>query len=358
MTHLPETALLLTGGMLAENDAKTAHGLVRGPSRFRLLGVVDERQAGRDAGEVVDGIRRDLPCFATLDEALRRLGTRPDWLVVGVATHGGRLPDALHATVLDGVRRGIGVVNGLHQLLGDDPEIAAAVASSGARLHDLRRPKRFAELRAWHGEALALAVPRVAVLGTDCALGKRTTATFLLHGLRSRGLAAELVTTGQTGWLQGHRYGFILDATPNDFVSGELERAVVLCANEAKPDVILIEGQSALRNPSGPCGSELLLSAGAKGVILQHAPGRVHYDGCESAGAKIPPVEEEVELVGRYGAQVLGLALNGEKLTDDELRAEAARLSSVLGLPISMPLLDGGAPLVGAVEGYARQGRA
>ena len=73
---------------------------------------------------------------------------------------------------------------------------------------------------------MRLTVPRVAVLGTDCALGKRTTATLVLEGLRRRGVATELVTTGQTGWLQGHRFGFVLDATPNDFVSGELEHAI------------------------------------------------------------------------------------------------------------------------------------
>ena len=61
-----ETALLLTAGILDESNAKTAHGLIRGPSRFRLLGVVDDRHAGRDAGEVLDGRERGLPCFANL----------------------------------------------------------------------------------------------------------------------------------------------------------------------------------------------------------------------------------------------------------------------------------------------------
>ena len=272
-TAMTETALVLTAGILGESNAKTAHGLLRGPSRFRLLGVVDDRHAGRDAGEVVDGRVRRIPCFATLDAALAALPEPPDWLIVGVAFHGGRMPEAMRGTVLEGVRRGIGAVNGLHQLLADDPEIAAAAAASGARLHDIRRTPKFAELRFWTGEALALAVPRVAVLGTDCALGKRTTATFLLDGLRRRGLTAELVTTGQTGWLQGHRYGFILDATPNDFVTGELERAVVACAREAHPDLILLEGQSALRNPSGPCGAELLLAAGASGRRPAARPG-------------------------------------------------------------------------------------
>jgi uncharacterized NAD-dependent epimerase/dehydratase family protein len=351
------TALLLTEGFLAKVDAKTAHGLVRGPSRFRLLGVIDAANAGRDAGEVVDGKRRGLPCFATLDAALATLPERPDWLVVGVAVHGGKMPPSMRETILDGVRRGIGAVNGLHQLLTEDPEIVAAAATSGARLHDVRKPKPFAQLHAWHGEALELDVPRVAVLGTDCALGKRTTATFLLQGLRGRGLAVELVTTGQTGWLQGHPYGMVLDATPNDFVSGELERAVVACAREAKPELILIEGQSGLRNPSGPCGAELLLSAGARGVVLQHAPGREFYDGSEAVGARIPPVEDEVELIGRYGAEVLGIALNGERRTREELVAEASRIEARLGLPVSLPLVDRGAPLFDAVERFARGGR-
>jgi uncharacterized NAD-dependent epimerase/dehydratase family protein len=348
-----ETALLLTAGILDESNAKTAHGLIRGPSRFRLLGVVDDRHAGRDAGEVLDGRERGLPCFASLDEALRALPAPPDWLIVGVAFHGGRMPDEMRRLVLDGVRRGIGVVNGLHQLLADDPEIAAAAAASGARLHDIRRPPKFAELRFWTGEALTLTVPRVAVLGTDCALGKRTTATFLLAGLRRRGMATELVTTGQTGWLQGHRFGFVLDATPNDFVSGELERAVVACAREARPDLILIEGQSALRNPSGPCGAELLLSAGAAGVVLQHAPGRVHFDGCEELGIRIPPVEDEVALIERYGVRVLGLALHGENLSADALAAHAARLEDALGLPVSRPLIDRGEPLLDALADLA-----
>ena len=352
---MTETALLLTAGRLGEGDGKTAHGLVRGPSRFRLVGVIDDRHAGRDAGEVVDGRPRQLPCFATLGAALATLREPPDWLIVGVALHGGGMPAALRTILLDGVRRGIGAVNGLHELLSDDPEIAAAAAASGARLHDIRRPKKFAELRYWSGEALRLDVPRVAVLGSDCALGKRTTANFLLEGLRGRGHRTELVTTGQTGWLQGHRHGFILDATPNDFVTGELERAVVACARAEDPDLILIEGQSALRNPSGPCGAELLLAAGATGVVLQHAPGRLYFDGCEAVEARIPPVEDEVDLIARYGARVLGLALNGENLEADALSAHAHRLGATLGLPVSMPLFDRCEPLFETLEAFARQ---
>jgi uncharacterized NAD-dependent epimerase/dehydratase family protein len=353
--ELSGTALVLTAGHFRALNGKTAHGLVRGPSRFTIVGLLDRELAGRDAGEVLDGRRRGIPCFADLDAALAALPAAPQWLIVGVAFHGGRMPEAVRAQVLTAVQRGIGAVNGLHDLLADDPRIAAAAAASGARLYDIRRPKRFAELRFWSGEALALAVPRVAVLGTDCALGKRTTANLLIAALAERGLAAEMIWTGQTGWLQGHRYGFALDATPNDFVSGELERSVLDCAREAKPDLILLEGQSALRNPAGPCGSELILSAGARGVVLVHAPGRRLFEGLEESGAALPGVESEIELVRAYGARVLGLALNDEGMAAAQLEAEAERLAVRLGMPVSRPLADGCRPLVPALEEFARE---
>ena len=122
-------------------------------------------------------------------------------------------------------------------------------------------------------ENLDVKAPRV-VMGTDCALGKRTTTRWLRDACQAEGLKTELIYTGQTGWMQStHDYGFILDATPNDFVSGELESAIVRCDRELAPQLILIEGQSALRIRVD-LWSGIPSSAQAKGVILQHAPGR------------------------------------------------------------------------------------
>jgi uncharacterized NAD-dependent epimerase/dehydratase family protein len=163
---------------------------------------------------------------------------------------------------------------------------------------------------------------------------------LLRDGLRDRGLKAELVYTGQTGWLQGIPHGFILDATPNDFVPGELERAVLACAREARPDVILIEGQSALRNPSGPCGSELILSAGASTVVLQHAPARKLFDGHEERKLPIPPLSEEIELIRLLGARVCCVTLNDQDLTREDLQIGCERLEEELGLPVLHPLTD------------------
>jgi len=336
-----ESAIVLAEGHFRTGEAKTAHGLVRGPARWKVEGVVDSTCAGADAGELLDGKRRSIPVFASLADALAKIPERPQWCVVGVATHGGRLPDELRASLRAAAEAGLSIANGLHELVSDDVHIAAIVARKGARIVDVRKPRPVRELAFWTGAALKLAIPRVAVIGTDCALGKRTTTQFLVAECRARGLRAEMVYTGQTGWLQGTKHGFVLDSTPNDFVSGELERALLECVREENPQVVFLEGQSALRNPSGPCGAELLLSAGARFAVLQHAPARRFYDGTEELGCVIPPLEDEVALLRHYKAEVLGVALNTENLSPAAAREKARELEERLSIPVVLPLVDG-----------------
>ncbi|MFN0058114.1 MAG: DUF1611 domain-containing protein [Planctomycetota bacterium] len=343
-----KTAVLLTNGLLHRPDAKTAHGLIRGPSRYRVVGVIDALHAGRDAGEVLDGRHRGIPVFADFETASR--AARPEVLVVGVATSGGWLPPEMRTTLRTAAQAGLTLVSGLHEQLADDPELVSAAAASGAQLIDVRRMRPRRELHFWTGAALALEIPRVAVLGTDCALGKRTTCTLLVAAARAAGLRAEMIYTGQTGWLQGHRFGFVLDATANDFVAGELEHAVLECARAATPDIIFIEGQSALRNPAGPCGAELVLSTGARTVVLQHAPGREYFEDFEHVGIRIPPLEDEIALLGHYGARVLAITLNAHGLAADELRRARDRIAASTGLPVLLPLEEGVAAIVPALS--------
>ena len=68
------TAVILTKGLLALPDAKTAHGLIRGTDRFKVVAVIDEANAGRDAGEVLDGNHREIPVFSTIDTCVAALG--------------------------------------------------------------------------------------------------------------------------------------------------------------------------------------------------------------------------------------------------------------------------------------------
>jgi uncharacterized NAD-dependent epimerase/dehydratase family protein len=220
------------------------------------------------------------------------------------------------------------------------PDVRALAERNEVTLVDIRKPRPKDQLKFWSGEIMKVTAPVIGVMGTDCALGKRTTAVMITEAMKAKGVKAEMVFTGQTGWLQGHKYGFVLDSTYNDFISGELENAVVTCWKEMGADVIFIEGQSALCNPSGPCGGEFLLSAQCKGVILQHSPVREFYKGQEHTGIRIS-LARELELIRLYGARVLAITLNTARLTIDEARVFQEKIARESGLPVVLPLEDG-----------------
>ena len=289
-------AIILTNGILHHSDAKTAHGLIRGTERFNIVAVVDdEKTAGKDAGEVLDGKIRNIPIFASIDSALKTI-PNINYLIIGIATVGGILPDPMIEIIQKAIRSGLSIVNGLHDYLSDRPEIANLAKEFGVNLIDVRKPKVRKDLHFWTGDILNLQTPIIAVMGMDCAMGKRTTARMIRQACQAQNLKAEMIYTGQTGWLQGGKYGFIFDSTLNDFVCGELEHAILSCAKKENPDFILLEGQASLRNPSGPCGLEFLISGRAKSVVLIFAPKRKYFDNEEHWG-EIPTVESEIQII-------------------------------------------------------------
>lgn len=346
------SAIVICDGEYSTLSGKTAHGLVRETERYKIMAVIDEPTAGQDAGQVLDGVHRGIPIYASLAQALSDLPGKPDYCIVGVATHGGELTAALRSQLGEAIAAGMHVVNGLHEYAADDPVLAQAATRKGVTITDLRKPKPKDQLHFWSGQIRLLRIPRIAMLGTDCALGKRTSSRFLLEACNRAGIRTQLVYTGQTGWLQGGACGFVLDAITNDFVSGEIEHAILQCAEQFSPQLILLEGQSALRNPSGPCGSEFILSGGARGVILQHAPGRLHFDGHEDQGYQIPPVEEEIALIRLLGAEVLALTLNGQGLSAAELVEARKQLEKRLGLPVVCPLEEGMDTLIPVIRAF------
>ena len=146
------SAVLLASGLLRTPHAKTSHALIRGPSRYPIQGVIDPSCAGADAGELLDGVTRGIPVFESVREALDRSEDRPTFCIVGVATSGGVLPQELGNDLREAARAGLSLVNGLHQLLGDDPELIELTGRAGTRIIDIRKPRPPSELRFWSGE--------------------------------------------------------------------------------------------------------------------------------------------------------------------------------------------------------------
>jgi uncharacterized NAD-dependent epimerase/dehydratase family protein len=182
---------------------------------------------------------------------------------------------------------------------------------------------------------------KVAVLGTDSAVGKRTTAWMLVQALQEGGYRAEMIGTGQTAWMQGARYCIILDSLINDFVSGEIEHAVWTAWKEAKPDVIVIEGQGSLMNPAYPGGFEILAAGRPDVIMLQHAPARKDYDGFP--GYSIHPLARQIQVIELLsGKPVVAITINHEGMRHEEIPLVCDAIQKEVGLP-AFDVLSGGA---------------
>jgi uncharacterized NAD-dependent epimerase/dehydratase family protein len=339
-------SLILTDGLFGSAEGKTAHGLLRCGDRFTPLAVLDATSAGLTTAQVIPNLNVDVPIFATVDEAI---GECPaiSTAVVGVSTPAGRLTESLRRALAECARHSLNLVAGLHDFLVDDPVIAAEAAAHGVTITDVRRPSELSKLHFWDGSIYGVRAVRVAVLGMDCVVGKRTTAQALTQEINKRGRHAEMIYTGQTGWMQGSRYGIVLDALVDDFITGELEHAIVQCDRDLSPDFMIIEGQSGMQNPVSPTGPAILLSADVDAVILHVMPARRKYFGTDVA---VKSLESEFTLTQAYGIPVVGVSLNALGASSEDI-ADVARFCRAHSLPLADPVRDGAGPLAEAVLG-------
>lgn len=349
-TEFPEGhAIVYCEGAFATPNGKTAHGLVRRTRRYELLCIIDSKHEGRDAGEVLDGRASGLPVVASLAQALSLAEGRATHFVIGLAPDGGRLPADARAAVAEALRAALHVDSGLHDFLSEDPELAALAKEHGREIRDVRKPPDRSQLHFFSGTIEDVGSMRIAALGTDSAVGKRTTAWKLVEALEARGRSVEMIGTGQTAWMQGVRFGIILDSLVNDFVSGEIEHAVHRAWTEAKPDFMILEGQGSLMNPAYPGGFELLAAGRPHALLLQHAPGRRDYDGFP--GYRIQPLPEQIRAVELIsGKPVIGITVNHEGLQADEIPAACKAIEDETGLPAVDPLRGDLSRIVDRIE--------
>lgn len=328
------TAVIYCEGMFGLQEGKTANGLVRHSERYDIVSVIDSTHAGADAGTVLTGQPLGIPLVASLQDALALRPVTADYLIWGAAPADGLLTVAQRDVLLDAITRGMHIINGLHELLGDDAEFAAAASAHDVTITDIRRQKATRDLTLFDGSIFSVTCPRIAVLGTDGSIGKRTTATLLVEALRERGLSAILVGTGQTTIIQGGTYGVAVDAMVPQFRSGEVEKQVVLAFETENPDVIVIEGQGSLSHPAYLSSGAIIRGSQPDGIIVQHAPARRVRD--DFAFMPMPTLAYEIALLELFAqSSVIGITVNHEGMTDDEVASTIADYQTEFGLPVT-----------------------
>jgi uncharacterized NAD-dependent epimerase/dehydratase family protein len=316
---------------------KTARGILH-YSPHPTVAVLDSTRAG----ESMEGV----PIVGTVDAALP---FEPTTAVVGVATQGGRFPPEWRALLEACIAAGLDVESGLHEFMGDDPELAGLARRHGVELRDLRRPPK--GLNVPTGENLEVDARIVLTVGSDCAIGKKTVAVELDSEARRRGLPSVFCPTGQTG-IAIAGWGIAVDAVVSDFLAGAAERVVVEGARRGGR-LLFVEGQGSLVHPlySGVTLG-LVHGAAPHAFVLCHKAGSLEIEGCP--GHPIPRLAELVELHERISlparkARVAAIALNTAELTEHAARETIAQTEAETGLATDDPVRFGADRLLEAV---------
>lgn len=326
-----------------------------------FLGDVQTKAGAKTALGVVDWCPDDVVGELALERALVTTG-KPRLsvaqaveqgagsLLIGIAPVGGRLPEGWLPTLLEAARAGLDIVSGLHQKLGDIPELVAAAREGGVGLHDVRHtggPLPIGTGRKRTGR-------RLLTVGTDCALGKKYTALALAKTLQARGVAATFRATGQTGIMIAGS-GVAIDAVVADFIAGVAEQ---LSPDNEAGHWDLVEGQGSLFHPAY-AGVSLGLLHGSQpdAFVLCHDPSRLHIESFPHM--PIPPLAEAIEAYERAGRltnaaiRCIGLSINSSSLDEAAWQAYRAALVAELGLPVVDPMRgEGVAALAEALEAF------
>ncbi len=337
-------------GAIQSDSGKMGFGILR-YSQSPVVAVIDSEHAGKTVQEVT-GIPNQAPVVASVDEAAARGATA---LVLGIAPHGGLIPEAWYPDLEKAWSLGLSLVNGLHDLL--EPVLASKPKQRPDQyIWDIRVEP--AGLVPGRGLAASLANRRVLMVGTDMAVGKMTAGLEIHRAALERGIRAEFVATGQIGITITGR-GVPLDAIRLDFAGGAIEREV-LAAAEA--DLIVVEGQGALLHPSSSATLPLLRGSMPTHLVLCARAGQTHLRRMPEIAIpdpESPQMREYIRLYEDLAAacatfprpRCVAVSLNTFNLSQEEAADEINRWSKALDLPVADPVRepDGAARLLAAI---------
>ena len=331
---------ILTEGALDIYRNKTAMGLLR----FRpedVVCVIDSKYAGADLCQLC-GIDAKIPVVGDIHAAIR-LGV--EWLVIGVNTPGGFLPNSLRPQVYEAIRNRVGVISGLHESVNGDPNLVALSARYAVELVNLRATPD--DRLVSTGKARETKAHRLLVVGTDANIGKTTVALGLeryMNREKSLKINARFVSTSQDSILITGR-GVAIDRMISDFAGGMVEQ-LVLHEDQHDADILVVEGQNSICSPcySGTALSVLHGSC-PDSMILCHNPTRTmlrHTDAPMPSIQTYIMLYEEI-LAPIHPGKIVAIVLSTQEMTAEEGAEACRKIAQETGLPVVDPVRDGDA---------------
>lgn len=337
---MKKTAIIYCEGNFGTMDGKTANGLIRNSKKYLIVGVIDSTKATLDSGEYLEGVKNNIPIYASLEQVLETVSPLPDQFIYGIAPADAVLKEDERSIILKAMENGMDIINPLQEFFTQDEEFTKNAAQYGVTIHDVRKPLPNKDLHIFSGRILDIPTPIIAILGTDGAVGKRTTAVILEAALASKGFNVSFVATGQTGIIQGAKYGVAIDAMPLQFMIGEIENEIMKAYENDRPDIIIVEGQGALSHPGYVSSCGILRGSRPGAVIIQHPPKRKQLGDFNFM--KMPTLKSEIELIEKFAdTKVIAVTINHENMTDTEVNHVIVEYENQFAIPATDVLIHG-----------------
>ncbi len=345
---MKKTAIIYCEGHFGAMDGKTANGLIRSSRKYQIVGVIDSTKSGMDAGEYLEGEKNGIPIFASLDHAVEKLSFLPNQFIYGIAPADAFLKNDEREIVMKAMELEMDIINPLHEFFTEDAEFLNQSIEYGVTIHDVRKPPQSKDLHLFSGRILDIQTPIIAVLGTDSAVGKRTTSVILEAALLEKGLNVAFVATGQTGIIQGAKYGVAIDAMPLQFMIGEIENEIMKAYDNENPDIIIVEGQGALSHPAYISSCGILRGSRPGAVIIQHPPKRKNLG--DFSFMEMPTIKSEIELVENFSSsKVIAITINHENMSNEEIEDVVSEYENQFQLPTTDVLKHGCDKLISSI---------
>lgn len=335
---------------LGKESSKTAEGVLR-YAQNPVVAVIDKSQSGKTVRQVTC-IPSDAPVVESIQASLQY---KPEALLLGTAWSGGELPEQWKPDIIEAIANGMDIINGLHDFLADDPNVAAAAKQHGRKLIDVRRPPE--KLPVGTASAMKTDCFIVLTVGSDCSVGKMTTSLEIQKVAQARGKKAAFVATGQTG-IMICGAGVAIDRVIGDFMAGAVEEMIMQLA--PGNEYVLVEGQGSIVHPSFS-GVTLSLIHGScpQAMVLCHNASRKNLkaDGIDQELLPLPELVSIYERIASYmrPSKVVAIALNTFRMSEEEAAKVIAETEKNVGLPTCDPVRQGADKLFDAIEKFKKE---